>query len=181
MVENWQTVGRPGYLGKKRDETYAKWDREYGKGNWRLVWLVDGAVLNFLDVCLLYEFAYLVFLNNHPEIVEQLTSEAREIYDDEESNVASGMDYTKQETTRTHIQDIAIRRCLSYLGVWFRGKQLIRIRQEKGNHPLSITLSPGNVPFNHPEWIAKPELVGWWKRGSVEAFYQSNRFLQVKI
>lgn len=181
MASQWRTVGRPGYLGKRRDATFAKWDLKYGKGNWRLVWKVGRMILGTLGVCTLYEDAYFAFLNNHPEIVEQLVSEASNVYDDEQSNVNSGLDYTKQETARTHIQDIAIRRCLVRLGLWFKGSDLMRIRQEKGTHLLSITLSPGNVPFHHPEWITQPELTGWWKSGSVEAFYQSNRVMQVKV
>lgn len=47
-----------------------------------------------------------------------------------------------------HLEDIAIRRCLVRLGLWFRGDQLVR-----------------------PEWS------GWWLPGSVESFYQSNKFL----
>ncbi len=91
----------------------------------------------------------------------------------------SGLDYTKQETKRTHIQDIAIRRSLIRLGKWFEGSELIRIRQEKGNHPLSMTLSPGRVPFHSPLLIIDPEIKGWWDSGTVESFYQSNRYLQV--
>jgi len=30
------------------------------------------------------------------------------------------------------------------------------------------------------ELIKKPELTGWWKPGSIESFYQSNKILQVK-
>lgn len=178
--EEWITVERPGYLGKHRDEKYQEWDEKYGKGNWRLVWKVGETFVDFLGVCALYEDAYFEFLRNNSDILSQLITEASNVYDDEPSNVESGLDYTKQETPRTHIQDIAIRRSLIRLGLWFRGKELIRIRQEKGRHPLSITLSPDQVPFHRPDLIEKPELERWWHLGTVESFYQSNRVLQVK-
>jgi len=66
------------------------------------------------------------------------------------------------------------------MGLWFKGKELIQIRQEKGTHSLSMILSPGRVLFHKPELIKKPEITGWWHPGTVESFYQSNRFLQAR-
>lgn len=179
-IEEWITIERPRYLGGRRDEKYREWEERYGKGNWRLVWKVGETFVDLLGVCALYEDAYFEFLRNNPEILNRLIAEASNVYDDEPSNILSGFDYTKQETIRTHIQDIAIRRALIRMGCWFQGKAPIRIRQEKGTHPLSITLSPGRVPFHRPDLIEKPELERWWYPGTVESFYQSNRFLQVK-
>lgn len=182
-VENmtkWLPVDRPGYLGKRRDGKYAEWDAKYGKGNWRLVHVFNESVLDFLGVCAVYEDAYFEFLKSGLYVLRQLVSEASDVWDDAESNMESGLDYLKQETRRTHIQDIAIRRCLVRMGTKFWGDQPIRIRDKDGSHPLSLILSPGRVPFHHPEHISKPELEGWWLPGSVESFYQSNRFLQVR-
>jgi hypothetical protein len=177
----WTTLERPGYLGKHRDERFREWDSKYGAGNWRLTWRIGEIYVDFLGACALYEDAYHHFLSTNPAIFNQLITEACEVYDDELSNVESGFDYTKQETARTHIQDIAIRRSVIRMGLWFRGKELIRIRQEKGTHPLSVTLSPGRVPFHRLDLISQPEPTGkWWYPGTVEAFYQSNRVLQIK-
>ena len=177
----WIPKGRPGYLGKRRDEQFWEWDKKFGKRNWRLVHPFGGVVLDYLGTCAVYEDAYLEFLKNNPDILQQLTSEASDVYDDAKSNVRSGFNYLKQETKRTHIQDIAIRRSVARMGTWFSGKQLIQIRDKRGSHPLSLILSPGQVPFHRPELINRcPELTGWWKLGSVESFYQSNRLLQVK-
>ena len=182
MKPIWITqVSRPGYLGKKRDEIHKFWDETHGKGNWRLIWKFGEVEFEFLGVCAVYEDAYFNFLSSHPEVTEQLVKEAVNVFDDEESNVHSLLDYNKQETKRTHVQDIAIRRSLVRMGRWFKGGELIRIRQEKGKHPLSMTLSPGKVVFHRPDLIEKPELAGWWDAGSVESFYQSNRYLQTKI
>ena len=180
-IENeWIKVGRPGYFGKYRDKRFQEWNEEYGEGNWRLVWKVGEIFVDFLGVCALYEDAYYEFLRSHPEILEHLIADGINVYDDEVSNVKSGFDYLKQETQRTHIQNIAIRRALIRMGLWFKGKELIRIRQEKGTHPLSITLSPGRVPFHKPELIQREEIKGWWNTETVESFYQSNRYLQIK-
>ncbi|MFC1656649.1 hypothetical protein ACFL14_01630 [Patescibacteria group bacterium] len=174
-------VSRPGYLGKKRDAKYLEWDELYGKDSWRLVWNVRESSYCFLAMCALYEDAYYHYFENHPDVLQQLISEASGVYDDAQSNVFSGFDYTIQETNRTHIQDIAIRNAVVRFGEHFKGTELIQIRQEKGTHPLSITLSPGKVPFHRPEWIEIPKVPpSWWEPDSVEDFYQSNRWLAVR-
>ncbi|HLM83728.1 MAG TPA: hypothetical protein VK254_00760 [Candidatus Bathyarchaeia archaeon] len=178
-MKHWISKETPGYLGKRRDKKYTEWNALYGEGNWRLVHVFGGAVLNFLGVCAVYEDAYFEFLKGNPYVMCQLV-EARDVWDDAESNVLSGFDYMKQETGRTHIQDIAIRRSVARMGCRFQGKELIRIRDKEGPHPLSLILSPGRVPFHRAGLIVKPELEGWWLPRSVESFYQSNRVLQVR-
>ncbi len=179
--ETWKDLGRVGQLGSTRDEKYSEWNFKYKKGNWRLVWKIGDKIIDFLGACALYEESYYRFLKKNQKILETLLNEASDIYDDMPSNIHSGMDYTIQETGRNHIQDIAIRNAVKRLGRRFVGKELLQIRDHKAPHPLSIILSPGQVPFYDPELILKPELTGWWKQGSVESFYQSNRFLQVKL
>lgn len=178
---SWQVVERPSYLGKKRGQKYPEWDTLYGPGNWRLSWKVNDTFVDFLGVCALYEDAYYEFLRENPEFLYQLIDEASNVYDDSPSNVSSYLDYRQQETERTHIQDIAIRRSLVRMGLWFKGKNLIQIRHSQGNHPLSMILSPGKVPFHKPKLIVQPELSGWWDKESVESFYQSNKFLQRRV
>jgi hypothetical protein len=180
MLQEWETIERPSYLGKHRNEKYLEWDKKYGQNNWRIAWKWGNIFLDFLGVCVLYEDGYFNFLWRNPDILTELVTQASNVYDDELSNVESGFDYTEQETERTHIQDIAIRRSLIRMGLWFHGQELIRIRQEKGTHRLSVILSPGRVPFHVPELIETPELTAWWYPGTVESFYQSNKFLQVK-
>jgi hypothetical protein len=131
-------------------------------------------------VVMLYEDAYLAHLQANQDQLLILVNGACDVYDDAPSNVTSGLDYQAQETSRTHLQDIAIRRCLVRLGHWFQGSELIRIRDDQGDHPLSLKLSPGRVLFHRPDLIILPELIGWWESGSVESFYQSNKQLQVR-
>jgi hypothetical protein len=121
-----------------------------------------------------------------PDVRKRLVLEACDVYDDAPSNVLSGLDYAKQETDRTHVQDIAIRRSLVRLTTWFQGDKLIQIRDKVGTHPLSMTLSPGQIPYISPHYLG-PELMSlndydknWFKAGSIEDFYQRNRVLQVR-
>ncbi|MBW4061345.1 hypothetical protein HJC99_02115 [Candidatus Saccharibacteria bacterium] len=179
-MTTWTAIERPGYLGRHRNERYAAYDEQYGADNWRLRW-AGGYVTGGISTAVMwYEDAYMNFFSSHAAIVRQLVAEASNVYDDAPSNTASGVNYAAQETGRTHLQDIAIRRCLLRLGVWFTGDDLIQIRDSAGTHSLSLTLSPGQVPFHRPNWIYQPELTGWWQSGSVESFYQSNKWLQVR-
>lgn len=180
VKEEWVHIQQPGYLGRHRNEREAEWTAHYGKGNWRLDWLYEEQFIDFLAACALYEESYFRFLSEHTDILEILVSEAKDVYDDAISNICSGMDYTKQETDRTHIQDIAIRRSVYRLGKRFMGVDYIQIRQEKGDHPLSMILSPGKVPFFNPQQICQPEIHGWWDSGTIESFYQTNRYLRIR-
>ncbi len=165
----------------EKEGKYSEWDDLYGKGNWKLAWRYGGGYLDFAQACREYEESYYVLLRKHPGTLEELLEVASDVYDDSVTNVRSGFDYLKQETNRTHIQDIAIRRSLKKLGVWFRGNRLLQIRHNLGDHPLSMTLSPGIVPFHKPRMIATPWLEGWWEPGTVECFYQSNRQLLIRF
>lgn len=159
-MESWTFVERPGYLGVKRDQRFQEYDRRFGAGRWRLAWRVGEVVGGFDQVVMLYEDAYMAFFEANPRVLEQLIGEASDVYDDAPSNVASGFSYSIQETNRTHIQDIAIRRCVMRLGRKFWGGELIQIRDYLGSHPLSMVLSPGRVPFHRPELIVRPQLQG---------------------
>ena len=177
----WKTKERPGYLGGQRENKYREWDEKFGKNGWRLSWKWQNNYLNFVEACGVYEDAYCMFLKNNRAVLQDLVTSAANVYDDNPSNVNSGTDYKIQETRHTHIQDIAIRSSLERLGETFKGKEVLQIRDSLGNHPLSMTLSPGQVPFHRQDLIITPWLEGeWWKSGSVECFYQSNRFLQVR-
>lgn len=178
-----QLLERPGYLGKRRDVYVASLNDRHGVGNWSFVWQWGSMVLDFVEACGIYEDAYYQFLLSRPWVLAQLVAEAQDVYDDSPSNVDSVYDYLDQETERTHVQDIAIRCCLKRLGVWFAGHELLQIRDSRGDHPLSMSLSPGQVPFHMPELIVRPTAYAdadsrpWWRPDTVEDFYQSNRYV----
>lgn len=168
-------IGRPGYLGKRRNDVLLNCDLLYGKNKWDFVWKVNEYFFPLQGALLLYEDAYYNHFLKNPEDLEWLVKEASDVYDDSPTNVNSGLDYTKQETNMNHFQDIAVRRCLVRFGKWFKGERLIQLRPGKEGERLS----PGVVKFHLPEIIEKPLLKGWWNDYSIECFYQSNKFLTI--
>lgn len=187
--KTWKPVDNSstGYVGKHRNEEWAKRDERYGKGNWQMGWLVGGKYLEYLEVCKLHEDAYFEYFKKRPELLEFLVDEASDVYDDDPSNVESGLDYSKRVDGRTHIQDIAIRNCVRRFGKTFQGDKLIQIRDRVGEHPLSLALSPGQVPYHKPEQLSNPDNLdeirgsGWWLPGSVEDFYQRAKRLCIRM
>ena len=182
-MEKWKPLERPGPFGSKRDDKFKELDEQYGKGNWKIAYKVGNEFLDFVEACKIYEDAYYKFLVDNPGIAKMLIEEASNVFDDEETNVDSGFDYSLQETKRTHIQDIAIRNALKRMRVWFEGNALIRIRHVAGNHPLSLLLSPGAVPFHRPELI-EPSIESdkkpWYMENSVEDWYQRAKYIMIK-
>lgn len=176
LTGNLETLERPGYFGRHKADKVAEFQERYG-ANWTVAWKVGDCFAAQSAVVLLYEDAYFRFLEKNPDILEELVRVARNVYDDAPSNIHSHLDYSVQETKRTHLQDIAIRRCVLRFGQWFKGRKLLQIRDKEGDHLLSLALSPGRVPFHLPWLIEQSELKGWWQPGSIESFYQSNKFI----
>ena len=176
----WRRVERPGYFGRRRDQIVLGYDTKYGAGQWRLVWIVDGgATHTFEDACkYFYEESYYLYLKDRPDDVDFIC-EFTECMDNSPTNVHSGLDYTAQEAYSTHIQDIAVRNVLARLGRSFTGKrtELLVIRSADS---AGFRFGPGNVPFYAPSAIMQPsKCPSWANRGSVEDFWQSNKWLQI--
>jgi hypothetical protein len=135
--------------------------------------------LEFEQACkVFYEESYQRYLEDRPDDIDFIC-EFTECYDNSPTNVQSGLDYTTQEASSTHIQDIAVRNVLHRLGRSFTGKrtELLIIRSADSN---GYRFGPGNVPFYAPNAITPPSRCpSWAKEGSVEAFWQSNKWLQV--
>ncbi len=183
----WKTINNisPGYVGSRRNQEWVKRDRKYGHGNWQMAWLVNGKQLDYYEACKLYEESYYKYFIQRPELLATLLHEARNIYDDNPQNVRAGRDYRNRGNIRTHIQDTTIRNCIKRFGKKFHGKRLIQIRDRIGKHPLSLALSPGQVPFydqnllSNPSNLKKMHRTAWWLPGSVEDFYQRAKRLCV--
>jgi hypothetical protein len=181
VFDGWRNVERPGYFGRRRDEKIAQLNATYGEGNWRLAWLTQETLcFTFRQACCyFYEQSYYEWLSNRPADVDFICSFG-ECIDNAPTNVSSGLDYEKQEAFSTHIQDIAVRTVLRRLGREFSGSKdkilVIRSKDSSG-----YRYGPGNVPFMDPNWIIQPSLrPSWAKSDSVEDFWQSNKWLQVK-
>jgi len=178
----WETIGRPGHFGKKRDEILAGYDIEHGKDNWRIVWKwgeKENILLPWIEACYIYEDSYFADSFVREGLWRELQKDAKDVFDHEESDVESGLDYKVQNSNATHMQDISIRRVFNRRGWAFEGDELIQIRSH--SEPWGYNLSPGKVPFHRPELIVKPQLESWWNPDSVESWYQCAKVLQKRV
>lgn len=176
----YRLIKRPGYFGRKRDAIIAKWNEEYGKDNWQIVWVAGDKICEFKEACYyFYESSYFRFLTDRPELVNEICSYG-ECIDNNITNIQSGCDYSKQETFSTHIQDIAVRNVLISYNRKFEGPKdkILTIRSSDSN---GFKFGPGNIPFYNPSLITQPSKVpSWANKGSVEDFWQSNKWLRFK-
>lgn len=179
-MSEWVPHHRPGYFGRHRDAIVAQLNRRHGVGNWRLAWVHRGQSYNFVEACTLYyEESYYRWFAQRPGDVEFVCSFG-ECVDNAETNVQSGCDYSKQESYSTHIQDIAVRNVLRRMGRRFTGPvdRILTIRSKDSN---GHRYGPGNIPFLDPEAITQPSLCPRWANpNSVEDFWQSNKWVQVR-
>lgn len=190
-MDFWETVDRPGYFGEKRDELQAGFDKEYGKGWWRIAWEWGSNILQRPEALQLYEDGYYEHFKNNPQLLEWLVKSFSDVFDTAPSNTWAGFSYDLQETPNNHIHDVAIRRAVMRNGREFSGSKLLEVRSVAAEGRV---LSPCNIPFHLPHMIytgqtkykgevrdfsANPP---WWiKKGiknSVEEFYQQNKVLQ---
>ena len=177
VIDNWAIIGRPGYAGKKKQLRRLELQEKFGEGNWKIAHLVDNNLLSREEALVYFEDSYLYFFQNNPEILDWLVSTAKDVYDNNLTNIKSGLNYLIQETPDSHLQDIAIRRVLKRLNRIFSGNNFLQIREEcEGS-----ILSTGQVPFYKPDLILQPQLKGWWSKNSIESFWQSNKVLAIKI
>jgi len=178
----WKEVERPGYFGKRRPEIVKRLDEQYGKDNWAEMWVIDNGIVSREKAIHYYEKSYSLYVKDLHEktcLINELCEIASDVYDNDLSNVNSGLAYSEQETVAVHLQDIAVRWAIKQLGLKFKGKELVQIRTTS-KYEIGVMLSPGNVPFYKPYLIRSPHLKGWWKRNSVEDFYQSNKIIAIR-
>lgn len=172
-----ELIERPGYFGKRRDKKIAAYNDLYGEGGWTIVWTTPWGFMEFNAACrYLYERSYFEYLRNRPEDLTFITSHL-EVFDNDISNIDSKCDYMIQEAKSTHIQDIAIRNVLQLLGLEF-DKTANEFLEVRGSESRGFAFNPGNVPFFDKKWIIGPSLCPKWaQEGSVEDFWQSNKWI----
>ncbi|MFC1728173.1 hypothetical protein ACFLZ7_01765 [Nanoarchaeota archaeon] len=179
---DWHNEGRPGPLGDRRDQRSFEWDQKYGMGNWRLVWKwaddQSEKYLSFERACKEFEGAYSADFSSNPEKWKELAREAREVYDIEERDIDSGLDYMVQKGRANHIQDIAIRNVLKKNGLQFTGDKLAQVRGARTK--WGSLFSPTRIMFHKPHQIKMPHLINYCHPQSTEAFWQNNKYLQVR-
>lgn len=174
-------IERPGYFGRKKPEIIASYNARFGEGQWTLVWVAGHDHYEFEDACkCFYEESYLDYFEENPAIREWVQAYS-EVIDNAPTNVQCGLDYLKQEAFSTHIQDITVRRVMQRLGLKFTG----RIKGDplviRGPRSPGAILSPGVVPSLYESYISQPSLAPWWaEKGSVEDFWQSNKWVATR-
>lgn len=191
----WETLVRPGFLGKKRNELYETLNSEYTPGNWRLAWQWGNIFVTLPFVAQIYEMAYYEHFKKNPEVLEKLLTYS-DVYVNNISDRLSGHDYTKQTSIITHLHDIAIRKAVMLSGRDFKsnenilnsnGKDLLKVSWDEPSDSFGYQLNPGAVPFYRPEMILDGNGVkdygGETKRnpGSIDAFYQFNKVIQIRV
>ena len=172
-------VDRIGYLGGKREQFVQRMNKLYGEGNWTLGYIAEGKALDRDQALELYQKSYEAFFRANPDYTQKMLREARDVYDTNVSNVSSGLNWYVQEDSRSHLQDIAVRRAVKELGLAFQGDKLLQIRGLDSDLP---ELNPGRVPFISGEIIITPPefTADWVQKGSIEDFWQNNKFLFVR-
>lgn len=176
-----QKLYRPGFFGRRRDAIVADLNTKYGKDKWTLAWYAEGYdVLEFEDACMAYyEESYIEWFRKNTQELDFICSFG-ECIDNAPTNIYSGCYYTKQEAFSTHIQDIAIRNVLKYFGRGFCGpdNRILVIRSIDSD---GYKYGPGQIPFFAPDLIEQPsKRPGWARAGSVEDFWQSNKWVILK-
>ncbi len=172
----WQTIGRPGYCGRRWRKREGELSARYGPEGWRLRIEVTGQKLDFADAARHCEEAYFRFLQDQQALLDWLCANARDVYETAASNLRSELDYRLQERRKDHYMDIALRNAVARLGRALTGERRIRIGGRDCDCPA---LSAGQVPFHRPDWILQPALVSWWQPDSVECFWHANKVLQI--
>lgn len=178
IIDGWAILDRPGYAGRKKTLRRTELENKFGKDNWKIAHLVDGKLLSREEALAYFEEGYYQFLKKNPELLDWLILTAQDIYDTDPSNIDSKFDYSIQETEAAHLNDIAIRRVIKRLGKEFQGSKLLQVH---GVDSEGFILTSGQVPFHKLDLIYSPQIKGWWSKNSIEAFWQSNKVLAVKV
>lgn len=177
----WVRVGRPGAFSVRKHEIERNYQQLYGEH--RIVWSAGAETLDLDGAIELYTEAYRSYFESNLSELDWMTTNYEDVYDNNLSNITSGCDYKNQEFGGNHYQDIAIRKAAKALGFeWARNGCYLEIRTTG----MGAKWGPGNIPFHRPELIPQPELPGWWnagkigKPGSLESYWQSAKYLEVK-
>lgn len=191
LQQGWETVGRPGYQGKSKDEQIAGWNKMYGEGNWRLAWqLADGEIITSYErIFWHYVRSYAQYFEDNLDEALYLTSHFSYAYDKDLISKEEAFDpfalYQKPGRPN-QFHNVALNYALEYIhGLEFTGPEPIQVREGKPNTdpetwPAGWRWSPGRIPSISPELIPEPSISSWWQPGSIEDLYQSAKILQIK-
>jgi len=191
----WQTVERPGYLGKRRDAAYREWNKMFGEGNWRIGnQMANGEMYSYEDIIWkVYVPGYEKYFLEHPIEARFITDNYSYGYDKTLCTEKEAFDiyafYNKPGVVN-QFHNVAFNVALTNLGYRFEGVEPVQVREGKPGtpdswQPAGFRWSPGRIMAVRPELT--PELIEllpgqtiWWKHGSIEEQYQLSKVLQIK-
>ncbi len=190
--ETWRVMEHPGYLGSSKDKKIEKWNKMYGKDNWRLLWrTTEGKVLDFDEVFQVYVEGYRSYFENHPDEAETIINKYSYGFDKDVIAKHEAFDpyalYNKPGIVNQfhHVAfNIGVE---AATGKKFQGDLPVKVREGKpgireDEQPEGYLWSPGKIPCTTPELIPDIEFINpWWQKGSIEDFYQSTKVLQIKV
>lgn len=137
-----------GDLGKDHYGFVKKYNKDYGEGNWFWGFTANNSLYSWDWGMQLYEDAYWTHFRDNLSLLKRVVEHSN-VFSLHPSDVESGLDYRKQTGLEHHYEDIAIRRCLRRLGLWFKGKGLLNIH----NTPLN----PHSTKFHLKHLLSKNE------------------------
>lgn len=114
LAEIWICIGHPGFSGDDKQRRHDLLSDRFGPDGWRWRFAVRGRLVGFDEAIAEYEQSYRVYLAEHPEVVNWLTSTAGNIYDHSVDNVWED-DYDQPGPAANHYQDISVRRVIAEL------------------------------------------------------------------
>lgn len=121
-----------------------------GVGDWFWGFRVGKRLYSWNWGMQLYEDAYLEFIKHHVTLLNELVNYSN-VFVLDRHDLNAGLDFQKQNQTKEHFSDIALRRCLVRLGVWFKGIELLKIPGSQFDEE--------KIPFHLPHLIFKPDKI----------------------
>ena len=177
---DWRVVDKNvPQLGKDRNRVVRDLNKKFGFLTWRFAWEVgNGKYVPFKEAVKIYEEGYEKHLKANPNKAEYLSVNAKDVFDNDQSNIISGKNYYIQGRKLTHLQDISIRRVMAKLGYTFKGDKHIRVRKSRNSDPVGKSLSPKFIPFHKPEIVQGFTPTDRQPLPTIEDFWQLNRVIQ---
>ena len=133
-----------GNLGKNRDKFLGKVGKQAGRGNWFWAFRCKAKLYSWELGMQMYEDAYWNFLRNDISSIKELISK-HNVFVHDRHDIDSLFNYKHQTSHSDHYSDIAIRRCLIRMGVWFQGSDIFDLKDTK--------FIDSNVSFHLPHLI----------------------------
>lgn len=151
---------------ENRDKFISSVNKQVGKGNWYWCFKAGKRLYSWQWGMQLYEDAYYKFISSDISLVKELVSYSN-VFEINRHDVDSKADYKHQQHSADHVQDIAIRRCLIRLGVWFKGREILDLNSSKFNH--------SKITFH------LPHLINDKKSKTIQSWLDNNRMIVIAI